>query len=737
MRANGLDPSKGKPNMRSLNFIQIDEFYPMDPQQKNSFFHYVQNFYIQGFGLDPAKCHLIDCSSIGMEPVTIDGKTFSLNQKFVWPDDTVDLSLRYRSPKNEHERIQAIVLSRIDQWCQTYEANIRKLGGIGFFLGGIGPDGHIGFNVQGSDHFCTTRLCPTNYMTQAAAANDLGGIEVSRTRLVITIGLGTITFNPRCVAIIIAAGEAKAPVVEHAIQCSPPNVDAPASSLHCLVNARFYITQGAASMLTERNYAHLCACPSCSDAQVEYHFVEAAARLGVRILDLTRDQLMADRFTAAVLQRRKEPLEELKQLAYRSLVSKIEKGVESINEATFLHTEPHHDDIMLGYLPAVVRHLNATNDHNFATCTSGFTSVTNGFLATRVEAARRFLAGKTFPRLWQEGYFCCEPHVPCPASPSSVLSSCPPSPAPATSPAVCAEEAARLAGTRQTDVWVFLDGVAQKNPLLEEEGLARRFVRNLITVYELHTPEELLAKLGEITRYLEAAYPGMKDVAEIQRLKGMCREWEADCLWGYFGWSCDHIHHLRLGFYQGNIFTEEPTVKRDVEPISQLLEQIKPTHLTCALDPEGSGPDTHYKVLQAVSSALGLYQQRCPAVADKMRIWGYRNVWFRFHPSEANCFVPVSMTMFSVLHDSFMNTFASQKNASFPSYMLDGPFCDLAQSIQAEQYRKLKICLGADWFQQHPNPEIRATRGFIFLTEMSIQEFASRARILRSLTQNI
>ena len=54
----------------------------------------------------------------------------------------------------------------------------RALGGIGFFLGGIGPDGHIGFNVRGSDHFSTTRLTGVNYETQAAAASDLGGIEV-------------------------------------------------------------------------------------------------------------------------------------------------------------------------------------------------------------------------------------------------------------------------------------------------------------------------------------------------------------------------------------------------------------------------------------------------------------------------------------------------------------------------------------------------------------------------------
>ena len=52
---------------------------------------------------------------------------------------------------------------------------IRDLGGIGFFLGGIGPDGHIAFNTRGSDHYTTTRLTSTNFETQAQAAGDLGG----------------------------------------------------------------------------------------------------------------------------------------------------------------------------------------------------------------------------------------------------------------------------------------------------------------------------------------------------------------------------------------------------------------------------------------------------------------------------------------------------------------------------------------------------------------------------------
>ncbi len=72
----------------------------------------------------------------------------------------------------------------------------------------------------------------------------------------ITIGLETITYNPHCSALIIAAGDAKASVVARAVQ-EPKSPQAPASVLQDLEGARFYVTRGAASGLTERRYADL------------------------------------------------------------------------------------------------------------------------------------------------------------------------------------------------------------------------------------------------------------------------------------------------------------------------------------------------------------------------------------------------------------------------------------------------------------------------------------------------
>src|SRR5690606_6824065 len=113
----------------------------------------------------------------------------------VFPALEIDLTLRYREAKSKQEQIQQQSIFKIDQWCTEYESRIREIGGIGFYLGGIGPDGHIAFNTRGTDHFSSTRLTRTNFETQAVSATDLGGIEVSRKRLIIAVGLGTIGYN--------------------------------------------------------------------------------------------------------------------------------------------------------------------------------------------------------------------------------------------------------------------------------------------------------------------------------------------------------------------------------------------------------------------------------------------------------------------------------------------------------------------------------------------------------------
>jgi len=690
LEENGLNPDI-RPDMGSLYFVQIDEFYPINPNQHNSFYFYVNYFYIQGFGLDPTKALLIDCSKIGIPP----GET--LNS--IWPEKHVDLSLRYRSATTKLEQKQKDVLHRIDQWCQEYEEKIRNMGGIGFFLGGIGPDGHIGFNVRGSDHFSTTRLTATNYETQAAAATDLGGIEVARKRLVITIGLGTITFNPNCVAIIIAAGDTKARVVADAIQ-NEPSILYPATALQKLPNARFYITQGAAKYLEARQYQILSKTPQLNEEQIDKLVIDLAYKSRKRILDLSEKDFQNDYLASLILKKTDEKLKNILIGVRNRIVQKIEKGTQILSGKRFLHTEPHHDDIMLGCLPYVVRHVRrADNYHWFACMTSGFTSVTNQFMLDQLGCVEKFLDRVEFKTLKAQGYF----------EPDNEIG-------------------------RNRDIWQYLDGVAANDEEMKKEGVARRMLRNLMIVLEEDDFENLKNRIQELKHYFATQYPGKKDPEYIQLLKGLCREWEAECLWGYLGWDCQYVKHLRLGFYTGDIFTEEPTIDRDVTPILNLLKQVNPDIVTVAFDPEASGPDTHYKVLQAIAEALKKHEEKTGR--SDIKVCGYRNVWYRFHPAEANIFVPVSLNMFATMQNAFLNSFISQRDASFPSYEHDGPFSELAQKIQVEQYQKLKICLGREWFYEHKSPLIRATRGFVFLREMNLEEFYHTTRALRRTTEN-
>jgi glucosamine-6-phosphate deaminase len=681
----GLDRS-ARPEMKSLHFVQIDEFYPIDSAQTNSFSHYVKKYYLKGFGIDPRKALLIDPCKIGI--------TDNQQMDDIWPDKHVDLSLRYRHPKTKLEEQQKALLEQIDQWCMDYESQIRGLGGIGFFLGGIGPDGHIGFNISGSDHFSTTRLCPINYETQAAAATDLGGIEIARKCHVITIGLDTITCNPECVAIIMAAGESKAKVVADAIQ-SPQDVAIPATSLQRLPNARFYLTQGAAALLSERRYQDLHTQKKLTERQTEQILIELSLEKHKPILRLTQKDYESHRFSKLLLHKHNESIARLNRQTVDDIERKITKGIQSLENTCFLHTEPHHDDIMLGYFGHIVRHFRkASNRHYFLTFTSGFTSVTNHFMEWQVSNLKTFLHSEEFGRLHKERYF----------DPQDLTA-------------------------RNRDVWQYLDGVASSNQDMKDEGCARRFLRNLFEVYGVKSVSRVEVILRELRDYFTTQYPGKQDPETIQQLKGMCREWEAECLWGYYGWNCDNVSHMRLGFYTGDVFTPQPTQKRDVMPIVRHLEAVKPDVISVALDPEASGPDTHYKVLQAMSEALQIYQQKTKRT--DIRIWGYRNVWYRFEPSEANVFVPVSLNMFSVMHQAFENAFLSQKKASFPSHEYDGPFSELAQQIQVRQYQTLKTCLGREWFYLHKSPLIRATRGFVFLKEMEPEEFYQSCRKLR------
>ncbi len=678
-----LDPAV-KPDVSSLRFVQIDEFYPIDSHQHNSFYYYIQKYYFSNWGLDIKKALLMNINEIP----TANNLSFAE----IFPDENIDLSLRTRWASTTLERHQKQTIELVDQFSTDYEKKIRDMGGIGFFLGGIGPDGHIGFNVMGSDHYSTTRLIQTNYETQAAAATDLGGIEVAKKRLVITIGLDTITYNPDTTAIIIAAGEAKGNIVRDSIQTSITN-KYPATVLQRLPNARFYLTDGAAFRLVERRYHDVVKEKEISEVSVERAVVNLCLDRNKSLSELSAEDYNSNKLTKLILERTNKSPQQIGSKIHESIIERFNRGMAPVSNQVILHTGPHHDDITLGYLPYIA-HLvrDASNAHYFVTMTSGFTAVTNSYMVGLLEDLKYFLGQPDFILRTTTNYF--DPGF---------------------------QEG------KDRDVHLYLDGLAAHSKTIRKEAVSRRLLRNMMELYK----EE---RVDELINYFKTQYPGKKDIPEVQKLKGMMREWEEELVWAFFGINTNFVEHMRLGFYQGDIFTENPEMDRDVIPIFNLLKKIKPTVVSVALDPEGSGPDTHYKVLQATAEALKLYEKETGI--NNIKVWGYRNVWYRFHPAEANIFIPVSLNSMAIMENTFLNSYESQRAASFPSWEYDGPFSRLAQRIQVEQYQTIRLCLGKDYFLKHPYPRVQAAYGLVYLKELSQEEFYALSSELRKLTEN-
>ncbi len=665
-----------KPDLTGLQFVQMGEFYPINTEQHNSLCNYAEKYYIEAFGLDKEKALLIDSNKIELA----DGKHFSE----VFPDYKIDLSLRYREAKNCAERTQKESIFKIDNWCTSYENKIREKGGIGFFLGGIGPDGHIAFNVNGTDHFSATRLTKTNFETQAITAADLGGIEVSKNRLVITIGLGTIGFNQKNKAIIYAAGEAIADTIKDALE-KEPTVTAPATSLQKLSNARFYLTEGATVKL-EDSIDHYFNDGEWTHKKTERAVMELCRKINKFGPKLELEDLKADKYCKLI----PDLNEDTVQSVIDSILAKLHKGMVKETNQVYYHTGPHHDDIMLGIMPVTNRQSrDASNELHFSIATSGFTAVTNTFLYDLLIDTKDLIRqGKiemvNYPDFFKDGY--------------------------------------RYKWDK--DIYHYLDNIAALDVEEKRRGVCHRLIRAMVSVWKIKSADELMETIYEILTILKNSYDGSVNPKKVQKLKGMIREFEEELVWAHYGIMVKNVHHLHLGFYGGRT-AGKSEFETDVLPILEDFRKYKPTVISLAMDPQGSGPDTHYKVLQAIAKAVEAWDKE--EDLSNLRIVGYRNVWFKFNPWDAEVIVPVSLNSLATLDKSFSECYVTQVNASFPSYQLDGKFSELTQRIWFEQHKQIQFLLGKNFFFQNESPLLRATHGMIFHRDLNVKEFLEEA----------
>ena len=638
------------PQTSGLTFVQMDEFFLMYPGQKNSFSSYIIRNYLSLLEIPESQFLCMDFSKMGFELNEV------VRRLFVYERPSV-LS-------KEENKIKEKVFDCVQKFCVEYEAKIKALGGIGFFLGGIGPDGHIAFNISGSSKDSVTRLVQLNYPSAAAASTSLGGIEFSRDKLVMTIGMHTIMQKSHTKIMIMAAGEAKSEVVARAVQ-DPVSKTCVASYLQNHAHAEFVITKGAARFLHARLYARLqqCCVQNCVEC-IEYvcHTIALDCKKSLR--DVTAVDYAQHRLQGVL------PGDSLQWfvLCHQRLLDKVQQGTVQVAHKSIMHTSPHHDDILLSYYAYAKRFLTQTKNM-FLMVTSGFNAVTNKYVQGLLKGIDQLFIQTYEQEIFQDPY-------------EKIM------------------DLFSQAYTKQ-------DFTAQK--IIERIVIAR----HIRDIFEGYTVASLLEAVDWLVYgYFPHVYPGKKDIPAVQVLKGALRESEEDRVWTVSGVSLSRVVHLRSQFYTGDFFVPQPTIQSDARPIASYFESFAPDVITVALDPEGTGPDTHYKVLQVVARALEMYQNK----KQDLQIWGYRNVWHRFMPHEVNRMILVTQEEIDSMEQLFLRCYATQKTAPFPAVHFDGPFSTLVKQVLQDQYEQIKLLVGDD-------AQLAGFAGCIFLKTMNEQEF--------------
>ena len=195
-REEGLD-------FREVVTFNLDEYYPMAPDNLHSFHRFMRENLFEHVNVDPRNVHM---------------------------------------PRGDLPR------DRVEAHCREYERAIAAAGGIDFQILGIGQTGHIGFNEPGSSIDSRTRLVALDDITRRVAACDFFGAENVPTEA-ITMGVGAI-LEAREVA-LVATGEHKAAIVRRAVEGEIDRAVA-ATYLQRHPHAVAYLDAPAAAELTRR-----------------------------------------------------------------------------------------------------------------------------------------------------------------------------------------------------------------------------------------------------------------------------------------------------------------------------------------------------------------------------------------------------------------------------------------------------------------------------------------------------
>lgn len=147
---------QGKVDFTNVVSFNMDEYYHLPPSSEQSYHYFMYTNFFDHVNFKPENIHILD------------GMTDNWQQE-----------------------------------CSNYEAAIKKYGRINFFLGGMGPEGHLAFNEAGSTRDSVTRridLVPSTIEANCRFFdNDKSKVPTSA----LTVGISTVLDNSDEVLIVV------------------------------------------------------------------------------------------------------------------------------------------------------------------------------------------------------------------------------------------------------------------------------------------------------------------------------------------------------------------------------------------------------------------------------------------------------------------------------------------------------------------------------------------------------
>lgn len=191
------------PSWAGVTTFNLDEYVGLPEGHRERYLETIRRELTDALGIDPARVH--------------------------GPDPTVE---------------------RLPSAGERYEADIAAAGGIDLQILGIGTNGHLAFNEQGSSLGSGTRVKTLTAQTRRDNARFFDSLDEVPVH-VLTQGIGTILRARHL--LLIATGEGKADAVAEAAE-GPVSASCPASALQLHPHATVLLDPAAASRLARRDY---------------------------------------------------------------------------------------------------------------------------------------------------------------------------------------------------------------------------------------------------------------------------------------------------------------------------------------------------------------------------------------------------------------------------------------------------------------------------------------------------